>query len=322
MKQVTFFVLAAALFIGCGSKAPEDTIEVDKKMLLTSLQILSHDSLEGRGFGTAGNYKARLFITEQFKKMNFTPAFEDGYNQPFTHTIGGRRRQRAFPVADPGKNFSNVPDTTLSGANLVSVIEGETDNMIVVTAHHDHLGIIREAIYNGADDDASGTSALFAIGEYFKSKKPKHTIILAAVDAEEVGLAGARYLVENFPWSLEKVVLNVNLDMIAHSDSMKLWATGLYHNPQLEPPLKSISSPITLHFGHDDPNDPVLDDWTDNSDHQAFHEREIPFIYFGVDDHEDYHAPSDVFENINKEFYVEAVKLIIQAIEGYDEYLD
>jgi Zn-dependent M28 family amino/carboxypeptidase len=297
-------------------------IKINERSLLTSLEILSHDSLEGRGFGTEGNLKGQRFIVNQFKKYGFAPAFSDGYEQPFTHTIGGRRRQRAFPVADSGEKFSNVPDTTLSGANIVSVIHGETDKIIVITAHHDHLGIIKGKIYNGADDDASGTASLFTIGEYFMSKKPKHTLVLAALDAEEVGLAGARYLVENFPMSLDEVVLNVNLDMIAHSDSLKLWATGLYHYPQLEPPLKSIESPIKLHFGHDDPNDPVLDDWTDNSDHQAFHERQIPFIYFGVDDHEDYHAPSDVFENINQDFYVEAVKLIIQAVEGYDQFLE
>ncbi len=321
MKNLTV-ALFAALFASCTTESSKESIEVDREMLLTSIKILAHDSLEGRGFGTEGNYKGQLFIVDQFKESGFEPAFADGYRQFFEHTIGGRRRQRAFPVANPGNDFSNVPDTTLSGANIVAVVPGATDKIFVVTAHHDHLGVINGEIYNGADDDGSGTAALFAIGQYFKANKPKHTIVLAAVDAEEVGLAGARYLVENFPMALEKIVLNVNLDMISHTDSMKLWATGLYHYPQLEPPVKAIVSPITLHFGHDDPNDPVLDDWTDNSDHQAFHERGIPFIYFGVDDHEDYHAPSDIYENINPDFYVEAVKLIIQAIEGYDEYLD
>ncbi|MEP1093774.1 MAG: M28 family peptidase [Cyclobacteriaceae bacterium] len=322
MKLTFTITLLAVVLLGCNSQTSNDAISFNEKRLLESLQILAHDSLEGRGFGTRGNLKGQLFIENRFKELGVAPAFTEGYRQSFEHTIGGRRRQRAFPIADPLEDFSNVPDTTLSGANIAAIIPGKTDRVIVVTAHHDHLGIINGEIFNGADDDGSGTASLFAMAEYFKRRSLKHTLILAAVDAEEVGLAGSMYLVDNFPVSLEKVSLNVNLDMISHTDSLKLWATGLYHYPQLRPPLDAVKSPIKLWFGHDDPNDKELDDWTDNSDHQAFHERQIPFIYFGVDDHVDYHRATDEYQNINPEFYVEAVKLIIQAIEGYDEMLD
>lgn len=320
MKQ-SILLFGIILVISC-SPEPKKEASFSEEALLRDIQILAHDSLEGRGFGTAGNSKGQKFIEDRFKELELAPLFGESYRQEFDHTIGGAKRQRAFPVENPGERFSNVPDTTLQGTNLAAIIPGETDRIIVVTAHHDHLGIINGNIYNGADDDASGTASLFAMAEYFKKKKMKHTLIFAAVDAEEAGLGGSMYLVDNFPVELEKVSLNVNLDMISHTDSMKLWATGLYHYPQLRPPLDAIESPITLWFGHDDPNDTELDDWTDNSDHQAFHERQIPFIYFGVDDHEDYHRHTDVYENINPEFYVEAVKLIIQAIEGYDELLD
>ncbi|MEP5611932.1 MAG: M28 family peptidase [Cyclobacteriaceae bacterium] len=322
MKHSYLLLLTVIFAVGCSPQLAKDSIEINKERLLTDLQILSHDSLEGRGFGTHGNLKGQKFIEKRFEELGVTAAFESGYSQPFEHTIGGRRRQRAFPIADPMEDFSNVPDTTLQGANIAAIIPGKTDRVIVITAHHDHLGIINGKIYNGADDDGSGTASLFAMAAYFKAKSLKHTLIFAAVDAEEVGLAGSMYLVDNFPVSLEKISLNVNLDMISHTDSLKLWATGLYHYPQLRPPLDAIKSPIKLWFGHDDPNDEELDDWTDNSDHQAFHERKIPFIYFGVDDHVDYHRDTDEYENINPEFYVEAVKLIIQAIEGYDEMLD
>jgi len=321
MKYLTLLTLIFSL-TSCNQKSASDTIEIDKEKLLSDLQILSHDSLEGRGFGTKGNLKGQQFIVKRFKELDVAAAFENGYSQSFSHTIGGRRRQRAFPISDPLEDFSNVPDTTLEGANIAVMIPGKTDKVIVITAHHDHLGIINGKIFNGADDDGSGTASLFAMAQYFKSKSLKHTLIFAAVDAEEVGLAGSMYLVDNFPVNLDKVSLNVNLDMISHTDSLKLWATGLYHYPQLRPPLDAINSPIKLWFGHDDPNDEELDDWTDNSDHQAFHERNIPFIYFGVDDHVDYHRATDEFENINPEFYVEAVRLIIQAIEGYDKMLD
>ena len=219
------------------------------------------------------------------------------------------------------KNVEKVPDTTLTGGNVVSIIKGKTEKTIVISGHLDHLGIRNGEIYNGADDDASGTIALFAIADYFKKNPTKHTLVFAAVDGEEIGSPGCKYLVDNFPGGIENVILNVNMDMIAHNDSLQLYASGLYHYPQLKKPLDNIKSPITLLYGHDDPNNKELDDWTNSSDHRVFHNKGIPFIYFGVEDHKDYHKSTDTFENINQDFYVEAVKLIIQAIEGYDAFL-
>lgn len=315
-------MILAIFLTYCYPGISQKSIQLDKELLLTSLQILSHDSLEGRGFGTAGNKKAQQFIANRFEELGIVPAFVEGYRQPFSQTFSGRRRQRMFPVADPGSNNSNVPDTTLYGANIVAKIEGQSGQVIIITAHFDHLGIRDGKIYNGADDDASGTAALFAIAKYFNARQPRHTLIFAALDGEEVGSPGCEHLVDNFPVPLENVILNVNMDMIAHNDSNELFASGLYHYPDLKTPLESIDSPIQLLFGHDKPDDPKDDDWTYSSDHRVFHQKNIPFIYFGVEDHKDYHQATDTFENINPEFYVEAVRLIIQAIEGYDISLD
>ena len=90
---------------------------------------------------------------------------------------------------------------------------------------------------------------------------------------------------------------------------------------ELKPILKSIETPINLKFGHDNPENKKLMDWTYVSDHAPFHKKGIPFIYFAVEDHPDYHNPTDTFESINQEFYVEVVKLIIQAIEQFDSSL-
>ena len=73
--------------------------------------------------------------------------------------------------------------------------------------------------------------------------------------------------------------------------------------------------------GHDNPNDKTQDNWTYSSDHISFHREKIPFIYFGVEDHKDYHKDTDTFETINQSFYIEAVKLITEAIESFDDYL-
>lgn len=308
-------------FTSCKSQSKAKTYEIDKESLLYNLKTISSDAYEGRGFGTKGNRKAQEFMAAKFKELNIAPGFESGYIQEFKHTIAGKRRLRMFPLKGDVSKDATIPDTTLVGGNVVARIAGKTEKTIVITGHIDHLGIRNGEIYNGADDDASGTVALLAIAAYFKDKTPEHSLVLAAVDAEEIGSHGCQYLLDNFPGGKEHVVLNINMDMIAHNDSLELYASGLYHYPQFRAPLDAIASPIKLLYGHDDPNDKDLDDWTFASDHRIFHKQKIPFIYFGVEDHKDYHKPSDIFENINQDFYVEAVKLIIQAIENSDNFL-
>ncbi len=318
----TRILLASALLSFCFySCSQTEKVSFNETQLLNDLKELSSDAYEGRGFSKPGNYKAQEFIAKRFKELGLEPYEGSGYIQKFEHTFSGRWRQRMFPVKNAEKDLSNVPDTTVVGGNVVGMIKGKTDKSIVITGHLDHLGIRNGKIYNGADDDASGTAALFAIAEYFKNNAPKHNLILAAVDAEEIGSHGAEYFAANYKNAKENIVLNVNMDMIAHNDSLRLYASGLYHYPQLKAQLVDIKSPITLLFGHDDPNNKELDDWTYASDHRIFHKRKIPFIYFGVEDHKDYHKDTDTFENINQEFYVDAVKLIIQAIENYDQSL-
>ncbi len=314
---ICYFLTITILAFGCQSKK---TIQIDENTLLENIKILSHDSLEGRGFSKPGNYKAQLFIANQFKKIGLEKVNSSAYIQKFPYTFSGKRRQRMFPVKNAAEDFSNVKDTTVIGGNVIGKISGKINKTIVITGHLDHLGIRNGQIYNGADDDASGTAALFAIAHYFLKNKPKHTLVFAAVDAEEIGSLGADYFLKNYS-SKENIVLNINMDMIAHNDSLQLYACGTHHYPQLKKPLKNIESPINLLFGHDNPKDKTKDDWTFSSDHRIFHKEKIPFIYFGVEDHKDYHKPTDTFENINKEFYIDAVKLIIKSIENLDNHL-
>jgi aminopeptidase-like protein len=305
-------------FISCKDEQPK---EIDKSSLLADLKELSSDAYEGRGFTTEGNKKAQQYIAKRFEEIGVTPYLESGFIQQFEQTLAGRRRQRLFPITNAAKDFSNVPDTLVTGGNVVAQIKGQSEKTIVITGHLDHLGIRNGQIYNGADDDASGTAALLALAEYFKDSNPKHTLVFAAVDAEEVGMYGSSYFVENHPDAKQNIAMNINMDMIAHNDKNELYACGTYHYPQLKPQLENIDSSINLLLGHDDPNNKELDDWTYSSDHRNFHKEKIPFIYFGVEDHKDYHKPTDTFENINQDFYYEAVKLIAKVIEQYDATL-
>lgn len=286
---MTRYILLILIVFSSGLQAQD----VD---VLKHLKVLSSDEMEGRGFGEKGNFKAQDYIVAQFKNLDLRPAFGDSYKQSFTHK---------------GKK----------GNNVAVVIPGQSEKVIVVTAHLDHLGIKGDKIYNGADDDASGTAALFAIANHLKNNTNKHTVLVAAVDAEEIGSIGAQYMLDNFPMPQKDIVLNVNLDMIAHNNENTIYACGTYFYSQLKAPLEQLDTEVILKFGHDSPEYKGSDNWTFASDHRVFHRKKIPFIYFGVEDHKDYHQPSDVFENINAEFYLDVVDLVIKSIEAYDKAL-
>lgn len=278
--------------------------------------------MEGRLFGSEGNQKTQNFLAQQFEKLDIPSAFPDGYIQSFPYTFKGKKRQEIHPIEHPNEDYSNVPDTTLIGGNVVAMLPGKIEKTIVVTGHLDHLGILKNEIYNGADDDASGAAALLTIAKYFKAYPTKHTLIFAAVDGEEIGSLGCDFLLENFPVNVNNISININMDMIGRNEHNEIFACGLFHYPQFKEPLDGLNTNIKLLFGHDDANSRSLEDWTYSSDHREFHKRGIPFIYFGVEDHEDYHKPSDTFDKIEPEFYSNAVKLVIEAISAYDVYLN
>lgn len=282
-------------------KTPAATSRViDAARLLSDLETLSSDRMQGRKVGTPGGAKAREYAAGRFKQTNLK-AFGDSYVQPF--------------------EFANRAGEKVQGANIVGYIKGRKnpEKYIVVSAHYDHLGVRNGEIYNGADDDASGTSALFAFAEYFRKNRPANSIIFVAFDAEESGLQGAKKFVENLPVKKESIVLNVNMDMVAHNDAGELYAAGARHYPYLKPYLEETAktASIKLLVGHDQPN-PPQDDWTNQSDHYAFHQAKIPFVYFGVEDHKDYHKPTDDFANINQAFYVRAVETILEVLKKFD----
>ncbi len=275
---------------------------IDREQLLQDLKYLSSDDMGGRKPLTPGNKKAQKYIKKRFKDLGLTSQYQD-YTQYFSF----------------GKGENKIVDA----ANIIAFIPGErSQNIIVITAHYDHLGKQGDKIYNGADDNASGTAALMAMAAYFNENRPTNSIIFAALDAEEMGLQGAKALVEDFPFPMDQVILNVNMDMISRNKNQELYASGTQHYPQLKPILTKASedSLVKLRFGHDVPNS-GQDDWTNASDHAAFHGKGIPFIYFGVEDHEDYHQHTDDFENIDPDFYFNAVHLILDCTIALDENL-
>ncbi|MDN3664698.1 M28 family peptidase [Algibacter miyuki] len=270
-----------------------------KTALLKHLKSLSSDAFEGRRTGTDGGIKARKYIVNQFYSLDVLPLVQN-YEQ-------------AFQFSRSNKDYD--------GVNVLGLIKGSgfEKKYIVISAHYDHEGVKRGKIYNGADDNASGVSALFSFAEYLKKYPPKHSVILAAFDAEELGLKGSEYFVKTAIMTNNNVVLNMNMDMIGRSHQNELFVVGTAYNEILKNMVSEveISKKIKLVKGHDGFDG--LENWTYSSDHANFHKKKVPFLYFGVADHEDYHEPTDDFENIQPEFYIHAVETIMKVFEKIDQ---
>ena len=305
-KFITCLFIATLVLTNCKNQTeiPKVAVKIMEQnwfnadSLLHHVEVLSSDVFEGRRTGTAGAEKAKNYIINTFQNLQVLPLVES-FEQAFTF----KRRNKEY-----------------EGINILGLIKGseKPEEYIVLSAHYDHEGVKYGKIYNGTDDNASGISALFAFAEYFQKNPPKHSVIFAAVDAEELGLIGSKYYVENSIIPLENIKLNINLDMISRSDKNELFAIGTRYYKHLEPVITSIESSenLKLIIGHDGSDN--LEDWTNSSDHASFHKVKIPFVYFGVEDHKDYHKPTDDFENIHPNFYQNSVTTIITIFEKLD----
>lgn len=299
--QKLLFILLGALLLVTNTAAAQ--VRLDTLQLLQDLKVLSADSMQGRKSCTAGSQKAQRYILAAFKENNLR-AFNGSFQQTFS--------------------FSTRGDTCDRATNLIGYFPGVSEARgLVLSAHYDHLGLVKGQIYPGADDNASGVAALLAIMDYFSRQQPRHTLIFAFFDGEEAGLHGAHAFVEHPPVDLKKIALNVNLDMVSRNAKNELYVAGTFHYPFLKPYLNRIAetSAVKLRLGHDYGGQ-GSDNWTALSDHAPFHARRIPFAYFGVEDHADYHRPSDVFARIDPKFFVNAAATILAAVLAFDEHLE
>lgn len=284
-----FAVLASPALAAPGDRALED------------VRILSADDMEGRLVGSPGGEKARGYILGRMREIGLVPV-----EQPFV--------------------FKRKDGTEVRGVNLIARIEGSTPGgkVLVITAHYDHLGIQGGQIYNGADDNASGVAGLLAVAEAFKGAPPKHTVLIVALDAEEGGLRGARVFLEAPPVPAGDIALNINFDMLAKNAKGELYAAGGSPNPWVKARLESLvpSAPVSLKLGHDTGPDDSFDNWTYQSDHGVFARAGIPWVYFGVEDHPEYHKPTDDFATVPQAFFLKAVDTVIAAARLFDAQLD
>jgi len=279
---------------------PASASEADGRALLDAIAALTAPGMDGRAVGTEGSRQARAWVEARLGALGVEPAMPSGFAMPFEFTTAG--------------------GSSVSGINLVARCPGRRADApaIVVSAHYDHLGVRNGRTYHGADDNASGVAMLLHVAARCAATPFEHPLLLAFFDAEEAGLQGARAFLRTPPLPAGRLALNVNFDMVSRSDARAIYVAGPGRWPLLKPVLEAAvaGAPIQVRFGHD--TGAGQNDWTTQSDHGAFHAAGIPFVYFGVEDHADYHQPTDTADKIAPDFLAGVATVVMRALEALD----
>lgn len=306
MKKLIPIFLLVVIAANCStSKGITSTVDVQKYInsitaaeLKTHLTIVASDEMEGRETGSQGQKKAGRYLITQYEKNGISfPKGADNFYQPVPAAYLNAKRNE------------NLPDSE----NIWAFIEGSEhpEEIIVVSAHYDHVGINKGEIYNGADDDGSGTVALLEIAKAFQKAKnegngPKRSILILHVTGEEHGLHGSRFYSENPLFPLKNTVADVNIDMIGRRDDLHKNTNNYVYvigSDYLSTDLYNICEEVNkkyinmnLDYKFNDRKDPNR--FYYRSDHYNFAKNGIPsvFLFNGV--HADYHKASDEVDKI------------------------
>jgi len=288
-----------------GAARREERVEprINARLLEKHLRTLAGDDMEGRESETRGIDHARAYLRACFSDIGLEPMFP-GYSQPFV--------------------FDGLDGRTTQGFNLVGSIRGlaAPECYLTVSAHYDHLGRNADSgrIFNGADDNASGVAAVLEAARAVAADPPQCTMVFCLFDGEEANLKGSRAFVERAPLALDNIALEVNVDMIGRADEGLLWAAGAHHSPWLEPHLQAIAAAvdIPLVLGHDRFSLRRGHNWTHESDHGSFHDAGVPWLHFGVSNHDDTHQTTDESSRIDGEFLMKAAECVYVALRHFD----
>ena len=268
--------------------------------LLEDIQQLSAPVMQGRKTGTEGAVLAQHFIAQRYASLQLSQ-FSPDYRQTF--------------------NFGN----NKAGVNIVAYHRGCTypEHYIVVTAHYDHLGKQGRKIFHGADDNASGVAALLELAARLTQRCPAYSYVFVATDAEEGGLHGSKAFVAAPPVPLSSIVLNLNLDMISRADWRgRLYLTGAKRYPTLLEELERHFNKLQFVHHRGLPrtarNNP-RHDWPNASDHGPFHRAGIAYLFFGGQEHPQYHTPGDTWQRIQPEFLTMAMQAIWHTVQWLEQ---
>lgn len=267
---------------------------IDIEDIKTQVETLSSAEYEGREAGEKGGRMAAAYIQNKFKTLGLLPVVKSEEGLSYLQEV---------PLK--GNKYSN---------NVLGLIKGTTfpNEVIIISAHYDHLGKRGDDYFPGADDNASGVAAMLEIAQAFAEASknedgPKRSILFLALAAEEKGLIGSEYYTDVRPvFPLKSTVANLNMDMIGHLDDLHP------KNPNFVTVVGSDWQSSELHAIHENANNAYVQlelDYSFNaidhpemffyrSDQYHFAKHGIPVIFYTSGDHKDYHRKTDTVENI------------------------
>jgi len=308
MKNLITFALifSSALSFAQYEEAQPFAESIDRQDLKELLYVYASDFFQGRETGKLGQKRAVTFLKEFYEKRGIAPAKgTDDYFQRMELTIKGE---------------------AVSTENVVAIIEGSTkpDEYVVISSHLDHEGIKNGQIYNGADDDGSGSVALLEIAEAFQKaaeagKGPQRSVIFLHVSGEEKGLLGSKYYTDNPLYPLANTIADFNIDMVGRTDPKRESDNRNYiyliGSDRLSTELHEISEEankantnIELDYTYNAEDDPNR--FYFRSDHYNFAKNNIPVIFYFNGTHADYHKPTDTVEKIQYDLLEERARLV------------
>lgn len=287
--------------------AKQYAAEINAADLKEHLYVLASDILEGRKTGEKGQKMASNYITAYYKNLGLkAPKGYDDYIQ-------------SIP-----KDFFNRKSNNTS-ENIVAYIKGseKPDEFVVISAHFDHLGMKGKDVYNGADDNGSGTSAVLEIAKAFqKAKKnghgPKRSVLFINLTGEEEGLFGSKYYTSHPIFPLKNTVVDLNIDMVGRVDKKHTGKPDyiyLIGSDKLSTDLHRLSEEVNekytqlkLDYKYNDDKDPNR--FYYRSDHYNFAKNNIPIIFYFNGVHADYHKTTDTPDKINYDILAKRAQLV------------
>ncbi|MDX1646728.1 MAG: M20/M25/M40 family metallo-hydrolase [Longimicrobiales bacterium] len=339
--SVRLLVLVATLFAGCSAENGEERLggetaaqdaRTRPQRLASLLSVLAADSMQGRRTGTSGAHRAASFLADKLEEYGIEAAGDSAYHQwvPMARvTVGsgdGVRDRLVLPSSEV--RFDTLPEDRIlrREANVVGILRGSdpevADEAVIVGAHFDHVGIGPvvtdpqegpDSIYNGADDDASGSVAVLEIARTLaRGTPPGRSVVFLLSTGEEMGLLGTRWYIQNPVVPLDRTVADLQIEMIGRPDSLaggpgRGWLTG-YERTTMGRQLAEAGSPIVP--------DPRPDqNFFFRSDNIAFARIGIPahtLSSFGL--HDDYHQPSDEVDEIDVQHMAALVEAATEAV--------
>ena len=303
-------LIMIALAVACGGGEVEeaavglaDANHSRAERLKSLLSTLAADSMEGRRTGTEGAAKAARFLAAELERYGVEPAGDDGYFQTVPMARVEIRGRERLTIASATIDFDTISADRIldTEVNVVGIIRGSDPEVageaVILGAHFDHVGIGQpvdgDSIYNGADDDGSGTVAVLEIARDIidSGTPPRRTIIILLSTAEEMGLLGTRYYIDNPVIPMEQTVADLQIEMIGRPDQ-----------------LSAAGSPIVA--------DTRLDqNFFFRSDNIAFARLGIPaHTLSSFNMHTDYHQPSDEVDMVDFGHMAALVDAAVEAV--------